>query len=521
MNRKKLFIKNALILSSVSIVMRGIAVSFNAYVNNKIGPESMGLFTLVMSIYSFALTLALSCVNLASVRLTSEKSALLDGADTASWRAGMRGVVVSCVKYSLIFSVSTGVIVFVSADFIANHLLNDARTVISLKVLSLTLPAISVSSAISGYFTGLRKVSKNAVIAFSEQFMKIVVTSTALVLISPGNVESACVSVVGGAAVSEAFSLLLNIIMYLFDSKIPVGAKQGRKRMILATKLSDATSISLPSALGTYARQGLTTLEHLAIPKGLRKSGLTNAQALSTYGLLQGISLPLVMFPYAVIGSFTSLLIPEIAERNKLGDKSGIQSLTSRVYYYSAIFSVCACGVFVNYASELGMLVYNSDEATVYTVLLGLLVPFMYLDTAVDSLLKGIGEQLYIMKVNIADSASGLILVMLLTPRFGIMGYIITIWICEIGNLFASIIRLAKVTGVSVKEVVKYYLKPVIVILFLTFIKQILLNSINSAPSIIIFVTLYLVIFSIRKEKRLAFSKSYMIRGGIEPPFTP
>ena len=520
MNKKQLFIKNALILSSVSIVMRGISVSFNAYINNKIGPESMGLFTLVMSIYSFALTIALSCVNLSATRLTSEKSALLQGADSKSWKNAMRGVVRSTVTYSLIFSVSTAFCLYIFSGFIAKNFLGDIRTLKSLRILAFTLPPISLSSALSGYFTGLRKVSKNAVIAFSEQFMKIIVTSTALVMITPGNVESACIAVVGGSALSEAFSLILNIIMFIFDSKMPPGQKSGNDLILINTKLRDTVAISLPSALGTYARQGLTTLEHLAIPKGLRKSGLTESAALSAYGLMQGIALPLVMFPYAVIGSFTSLLIPEIAEKKELSDLYGIKELTRRVYYYSAAFSLCACGVFINYAKELGSMVYSSTEAASYTIALGLLVPFMYLDTAVDSLLKGIGEQVYTMKVNITDSASGLILVMLLTPKLGMVGYLVTVWICEVGNLIASIKRLSKVTGVSVREALKNYLKPILIITFLSIIKKFNPITINPVISIIIFIFIYTLIMY-RKEKRLAFSKSYMIRGGIEPPFTP
>lgn len=520
MSRKKLFIKNALILSSVSIIMRGISVSFNAYINNKIGAESMGLFTLVMSIYSFALTLALSCVNLSAVRLTSEKSALLSGADHTSWKHAMNNVVRSTVTYSLIFSVSTAVCLYLSSGFIAKHLLGDLRTLKSLRILAFTLPPISVSSALSGYFTGLRKVSKNAVISFSEQFMKIIVTSTALVMIAPGNVESACVAVVGGAAVSEAFSLILNIVMFLFDSKMPAGENKGARQIPVRSKLSEAVAISLPSALGTYARQGLTTLEHLAIPKGLRKSGLSESAALSAYGLMQGIALPLVMFPYAVIGSFTSLLIPEIAEKKELSDSAGIRELTRRVYYYSATFSLCACGIFTNYAAELGSMVYSSTEATAYTIALGLLVPFMYLDTAVDSLLKGIGEQVYTMKVNIADAASGLILVILLTPRLGMIGYLITVWVCEVGNLYASINKLAKVTGVSVLEALANYIKPTIIVVLLSLLKNTLMRYVNPVISMVVFVLLYVgLVFG--KEKRLAFSKSKMIRGGIEPPFTP
>ena len=228
MNKTKRFLLNALMLSSVSIVMRGIAVSFNAFVNKKIGAESMGLFTLVMSVYGFALTVALSCVNLAAVRLTSERCATLDGADRLSWKYAMKKVIRAVVFYSLLFSIISSVLLFFSSDYIAEYILRDTRTVLSLRIMALSLPAISVSSALSGYFTGLRKVSKNAAVTVMEQFMKIIVTSTALTFIIPGDVEMACLAVVGGSVISEAWSFIVNLILYITDSGKPKDIRNSR-----------------------------------------------------------------------------------------------------------------------------------------------------------------------------------------------------------------------------------------------------------------------------------------------------
>ena len=210
MKKGSLFLRSALLLSAVSILMRGLAVSFNAYVNRKIGPESMGLFTLVMSVYGFAVTVALSCVNLGAVRLTSERCAALgedaEGgcADGRSWRYAMRGVMRSVCLYSLIFGVSSGAVLWFSAPLAAEKLLGDIRTLPSLRILAFSLPAISLSSALSGYFTGIRKVTKNAAASVTEQLVKIAVTSTALMLVLPDNVESACLAVVGGSAFPAA-----------------------------------------------------------------------------------------------------------------------------------------------------------------------------------------------------------------------------------------------------------------------------------------------------------------------------
>ncbi len=488
------FLADAIMLSAVNILMRGISVSFNAFVNNKIGAESMGLLTLVMSVYGFAVTVALSCVNLAAVKLTSERCAALSDADKDSWRSSMRSVIRSVSSYSLIFGVSSGAVLYFSSGFVAEHLLGDMRTVLSLKVLAISLPAISLSSAFSGFFTGLRKARKNAVVSVSEQFIKIIITSTALVMIMPGNIETSCLAVVGGSAVAEAWSLIINAVMYLTDTRRPDNTVLGKKKKFIHTRLKDTSEISLPSAIGAYARQGLTTLEHLAIPKGLKKSGLSNEAALSSYGLLQGIAFPLVMFPYALIGSFTSLLVPEVAEKNELGDKEGIRQITRDVYRYSAMFSMCACGIFAIFSTELGVMIYSSSEAARYTLLLGLLVPFMYLDTAVDSLLKGLGEQVYIMGVNIADAACGLLFVVLFTPVMGIAGYVLTVWICEVGNLTASIIRLGKVTGMGVLPALREHARPAVCAVIMSAAALLLKRVFSPIPAMLLFAGGYIIL---------------------------
>lgn len=493
-------------LSAVSVILRGIGVSFNAYINDKIGSESMGLFTLVMSIYGFALTVALSCVNLGAVKLTSERCARLTeaGADKKSWQKALRSLMLAVCSYSALFGIGAGVLLYFLSSPIAKYLLRDIRCVTSLKLISLSLPAIAFSSAIAGFFTGMRKVYKNAVASVSEQLVRIIVISTALFMLSPGEVEKACTAVVGGSALSEAWSLIINLLMYLFDSKKPGDVSYGQNQLTLVTTFKNIADISFVASVGNYARQGLSTLEHLAIPAGLKKSGLDTASALSAYGLLHGIAFPLVMFPYAVIGSFTSLLIPEMAERHELGDREGIRRLTLAVYRYSALFSVGACAVFVNYASELGQAVYHSGEAAMYTLTLGLLTPFMYLDTAVDSLLKGLGEQVYNMKVNIADSAAGLLLVLILTQMLGLKGYIITLWVCETANLAASFYRLYLITSVSVRELLGYYAFPFAVFGIITALKFTLLSKIKPYISFAAFISIYIsavVIYEIKKKR--------------------
>ena len=72
----------------------------------------------------------------------------------------------------------------------------------------------------------------------------------------------------------------------------------------------------------------------------------------------------------------------------------------------------------------------------------------MYLDTSVDSILKGLGQQVYCMKVNILDAGLSLILVLTLVPHFGIWGYVACVYITETVNAALSISRMLAVTKI-------------------------------------------------------------------------
>ena len=68
----------------------------------------------------------------------------------------------------------------------------------------------------------------------------------------------------------------------------------------------------------------------------------------------------------------------------------------------------------------------------------------MYLDHVTDSMLKGIGEHVYSMWVNIADSFLSVFLVWVLIPIFDISGYAMVIIAMELFNFTLSYLRLRK-----------------------------------------------------------------------------
>ena len=160
---------------------------------------------------------------------------------------------------------------------------------------------------------------------------------------------------------------------------------------------------------------------------------------------------PLVLFPSAVLGAFSGLLVPEFTEAHEKGDVHRIRRMAEKVLRTSLLFSLGVAGIFLSFAHEIGGGMYPGTDAGVQLARVAPLIPVMYLDSSVDAMLKGLGEQLHCMKINIADSAVSLLLVVLLLPRLGLDGYIIVLYVCELMNAALSISRLLAVTDLRVR----------------------------------------------------------------------
>ncbi len=440
MIRKYRFVINGTILAISGIIIRTVAVSFNGYVSRRIGAEGMGLFTLVMSVYGLAVTLASSGINLAVVRMTAETMASGGGGKDISV------IIRRAVMYGLVFGAISAVAVFFSAEFVGVKLLGDERTVISLRAMAFGMPPIALTSALAGYFTGVGRAYKNAVVSATEQMVKIFLIIAGIVVFLPMGTKYACFALVGASALAEGGSLITSYIMYQSDKR-HIPRTDYVKSIPIFSKIC---SIAFPVAVGSYIRQGFTTAEHIAIPWGLRRNGADSKTALGAYGVMSGMALPLVLYPSAVIGAFTGLLVPELAGLAEVGREDDIKRMSLAAIKAAIIFSVGVSGVFSFFGYELGHGIYGSGEAGNFIRLLAPLVPLMFLDTTVDCILKGLGEQVYTMKVNIIDSLICLVFVLILVPRMGIYGYVVVIYVSEAVNAALSIYRMQSITGIKI-----------------------------------------------------------------------
>ena len=479
MDGKRQFLLQGLLLTAVSLLLRAVGVGSQVYISTRIGAEAVGVCSLIGGVSGFAVTLALSGIQLGCTRLVSE------GLGHRNQRL-VRRTMTCAVCHALIFGILACALLFFGAEMIGSLWLHDLRTVRSLRIIALTLPTTALTSCLAGYFVAVRRVWKSACVQVAEEVLRVVCTVVLLSRTVGNGLESALISLAQSNAIADTLACIAMVVLFVCDKNKHLATQDltntqgGKTPLSYAAVARRLLSVTLPVATATYARSGLITLEHMLIPVGLEHFGQAHSTALASYGTLHSMALPVVLFPCALLGSFAGLLVPELTEAHVRGENARIRYVMGRVFWMTLTFSIGVAGVLICFSRELGLFLYGSEEAAHYIRVLAPLIPVMYMDSATDAMLKGLGQQVYSMNVNIADASISVLLVWLLLPAYGIRGYVITIYVTELLNAALSIARLWEITHLKT-HVCQWVFKPLLAAVLSTAMARALLQLLPSA----------------------------------------
>lgn len=493
--RKKLIL-NALLLTISTMTFGVVNMIFRVYISNQIGPEGMGLFQLIMSINIVASTLAISGIRVTITRLVAEELG-----------KGNYGKIKKIVRKGIIYTLFFGTISFLllynNAEFISNVWIKDSRAIISLKILACSMPFVGVCSCFAGYFYGIRKVMKSVSADVVEIFTMMLIIYLFISTFIPMGIDYTCSLVSVGTAVGSMLSAVYSYILYIFEKKSPSPKVKSNNKF----SIFDIGFIAIPIACSSYVQTSLRTAEDILIPNALRLYGSTTSSSLSIFGMIKGMVMPILNFPSIFLASFSTLIIPEIAESNALNKKNMVNYIISKVFKFTLLIALFATGLFMIFSKELGLAIYNSEEVGYIMRILAPLIPLMYLDRIVDGSLNALNQQLYTLKYNILDMSLRVIIILYIIPKKGIDGFIFVLFVSTIFNSSLSINRLLKVTKLEF-ELIDWVIKPIICVVISSYLTKFsfLIFNIHNLILLQVFVNLsfyiiFLFIFRCLKVK--------------------
>jgi len=464
--RKTVFIKNAIILTATSLILRFAGIIFKVWMGAIVGSEGIGLYSLIFSVHVLAATFASSGISTAVTRLVAEELSL-------GSKKGTIKILKKSIILTLLVAFASMIILFLGSDFIANSLLGDQRAAISIKFLPLSLPFMGITSCLRGYFIANRSATPNAVSQIFEQSVRILLVVVLLKKFINKGLTLCCAAVVIGDVTAESISCLLLYLIYL-NSKKKLNRLCGRKRPPYPI-IRKITSIAMPITSGRYLNTALRTVENILVPKNLAKYALTGNSALSQFGMIKGMALPILFFPSAILNSVSTLLIPEMSEAAAKHQNLIVKNATNRILKLTSLLSFIFAAIFFVAGDKIGLLIYKSEDIGFLLKALSPIVPLMYLDSVSDGMLKGLDQQVFSFRTAIGDSLIRIILILIVLPKFGLLGFIGIMYFSNLLTCLLNVGRLTKITNATLK-LLNEILLPILCALTVTFICDFLLK---------------------------------------------
>lgn len=490
---KKRFFVNSMLLAGTALVIRSMGLGFRVYMSNTIGAEGIGLYQLILTVYMFFSSVTTSGISLFVTRLVTDFIA-----------RGKNGIAKRCVTLCLFISVAVsslfGCMMFVFSNELGAGFLGDSRTVLSLKVLAPSLPFMAVSACLRGYFLARRSVVATSFEQLLEQIAEIAVFALLVGKLAPMGLQYACCAVVIGTTGAEIISCVYSCILY----RLSIRKIKGKSEKV-PKFFRKLFSIALPVTGSSCLRSGLSAVENSLIPTGLRKNGANYTRALSLYGMISGMVMPVITFPSIFIMPLSTLIIPEISQARAQGNNAAVRRMAEKLFRIGLLYSIPVMAIMIFLSNELGMVIYNSTDVGIYIAILAPVIPLMYLDNAVDGMLKGMNEQISYLIFNFIDSIIRVVLTYLLLPIMGIKGFIIVIFVSELLNTTLSIWRFLRVAQIRLR-IFEWIIRPALCVALPCLLIILLPFGQNSITGLVVKIVLscvgYIGLLYITRKKR-------------------
>ncbi len=425
-------IRGTFILTVAGVISRCIGFFYRIFLTRTIGAEGIGLFQLVTPVLGIVFAICSSGIQTGISRYCAAKK------DSLRWLlAGL------CI--SLPLSVAACILVYTYSEFIALRLLLNPDCAGLLKILALAFPFSTFHNCINGYYYGHKKTGIPAFSQFTEQLVRVAVVFVYAHYCEEHNIPITAICALYGNLAGEIASFIFCSIAIMFSEKIKCSLKG------LGSNISELFIFALPLTSNRLLMHLLQSGEAILIPAQLMLSGFNRSEATSLYGILNGMALPLILFPSAITNALSVMLLPEISEAQSANHNDSITKTFNRCLKLCTEMGIMSTLLFIFYGSRLGTIIF--DEPLVYSMVLVLawLCPFIYLATTLGSILNGLGKTTTTCIHNIIAILIRISFLILLVPSKGITAYLIGLLVSQIFICLAHYIKLSRMLHIAMK----------------------------------------------------------------------
>ena len=287
------FFKTVAIVTVFSTCEKFLGFLYRIYLSRSIGSEGVGIYQVALSVFALLLTVCCSGTPITVSRLMTKYS--------AENRVDKKNAVITAgIVFALLVAIPICIIFFAFKGVLTPFFTNEH----SAKIFFVVLPALiftSVYSVLRGVFWGNKDFLPYSIIELLEEICMILV---GIFLISRAtDIYDGAVRAGVAVALSYVFSFTLSVCVFVIRKNKLKNPKSQFKPLL---------SCALPITAMRTASSLASSLVSIILPLRLISVGISQSQALSSFGATAGQGMPLLSIPTTFIGSFILVLVPPV-----------------------------------------------------------------------------------------------------------------------------------------------------------------------------------------------------------------
>lgn len=438
-----------------------------------------------MSLYILSFPTILLFLNISTLNINNCISKIVSES-LISKEFSSKQIILSAIKIILISSLISIIIFLIILKPLVTILLRNQQLLFPLLSTIILIPLTGINDVLKGYYNGIKNIYKTSLANLLEQFSRIGFVVIVLSLsINKGLVYATTLSLIA-LSFGELLSLIYLIIQIKKEKLTAFHSKDPTKKIL---------SLAIPSTSSKLIGNITYFLEPIIYTHILVFLKYDYNLIQFNYTIINAYTIPLLTSASFISIALATTIIPNISENYIKQNFNAINYYIKRTLMFSLIPGILISILFFTYPNEYMNLIYSTSEGTSFIKPFVFFFLIYYLQMPFSSILHSIGKNKIQFVISTLFSILRIILIIVLSfiPSIGINSIFFAILITMILNSIIIILIVFKYTKYkfNYKNMFKLILITIICINILYLINFFKLNYlINSIIISIIFLGL-------------------------------
>lgn len=408
------------LLTATGLASRIIGFFYRIFLSHTIGAQGVGIYQLIFPVFALGIAFCGAGIQTAVSKYTAEAA----GAGRCPQIYLYAGLLLS-----VILSIFCTILIYTGSNQIADIVLDEPRCASLLRIISLSLPLAAIHSCINGYYYGLQKTFVPSVSQLLEQICRVLcVYLIYRICENQGRTVTAAMAV-WGMVFGELAGALFSLTVVRF-----IKCKER-----LSPCLHQIFRFSVPLTTNRVLINLINSAEAILIPIRLKAFGYSNEDALSIFGILTGMAMPMILFPSVLTNSVSVMLLPSISQAKAQKNQTLIHRTIRRTIESCLVLGFASTLFFLLTSSLIGQYLFANTLAGVYVRTLSFICPFMFLSATLSSILHGLGHPSITLILNLSSCLLRIAVIWIFVPAYGIRAYLYSMLASQILSAFCAI----------------------------------------------------------------------------------